>query len=172
MLLLECLTLLWLFTSFQEIESVTSCNPDLAREDQDVMTTLFGRATPSEIGGDEEDHYNEVDVKGSSFVSGVRCLHGIFLRLIGQCISETYPRRTATRTMWPKTHRAPGKWGTWQLRHNEWRQWRSNYKAKGIPVVSRKGPNSWLNRSLNILVRGPADTSAWNVLAPGLWVSD
>ena len=88
---------------------MTSCNPDLAREDQDVMTTLFGRATPSEIGGDEEDHCNEVGVKGSSFASGVRCLHGIFPSLIGQCISETYPRQTATRTMWPKTHRAPEK---------------------------------------------------------------
>jgi len=26
-------------------------------------------------------------------------------------------------------------------------------------VVSRKGPNSWLNQSLKILVRGPADMS-------------
>lgn len=38
-----------------------------------------------------------------------------------------------------------------------------------LEVVSRKGPNSW---SLNILVRGSADTSIWNFLAPGLWVSD
>ena len=78
---------------------MTSCNPDVAREDQDVMTTLFGRATPSEIGGDEEDHCNEVGVKGSSFASGVWCLYGILPSRIGQGISETYPRRTATRTM-------------------------------------------------------------------------
>ena len=66
---------------------------------QDVMTTLFGRAPPSEIGGDEEDHYKEFGVKGSSFASGIWCLYGVFPSLIGQCISETYPRRTATRSM-------------------------------------------------------------------------
>lgn len=134
MLLLECPTLLWLLTSFQKLESVTSYNPDLAREDsrcndnlvrQDSSLRNWGR-----WGRPLQRVWCELRVPHSPVVSGASMAssQALLVNAFPRRIRDERPRGAC---MWPKTQRAPGKWGTWQLRLNGRRQWRSNYKARG-----------------------------------------
>ena len=101
------------------------------------MTTLFGRAPPSEIGGDEEDHYKEFGVKGSSFTSGIWCLYGVFPSLIGQCISETNGHSEHACDLKRKGRPENEGLGNYDLMDEG-----NDVVIIKLEVVSRKGPNS------------------------------
>lgn len=175
MLLLECPTLPWLFTSFQELESVTSCNPDLAREDQDVMRqrneNLVRQGSSLRNWGRWGRPLQRVWCEG--FLIRQWCLvpewrlPKPYWSIHFRDVSETNGHSDHACDLKRKGRPENEGLGNYDLMDEG-----NDVVIIKLEVVSRKGPNSWLNRSLNILVRGSADTSIWNFLAPGLWVSD
>lgn len=168
MLLLECPTLLWLLTSFQELESVTSYNPDLAREDSRCNDNLVRQDSSLRNWGRWGRPLQRVWCEGflirQWYLVPLWRLPKPYWSMHFRDVSETNGHAEHACDLKRKGRPENEGLGNYDLMDEG-----NDVVIIKLEVVSRKGLNSW---SLNILVRGSADMSIWNFLAPGLWVSD
>ena len=157
MLLLECPTLLWLLTSFQELESVINYNPDLAREDSRCNDNLVRQGSSLRNWGRWGRPLQRVWCQGflirQWYLVPLWHLPKPYWSMHFRDVSETNGHSEHACDL-KRKGRPENEGLNWQLRLNGRRQWRSNYKARGRvekgskfmvkPIFKYTGP--WIRR--------------------------